>query len=149
MNMRKIAIATKAIERIAKEDHTTVDEVRLQIKVAMLNGLVSEGPKVKAYWQSIPHEGEVPTPEEFIAYTADVVRKLGLCSIGCFANSAFGALSHPDGGQVTLRFSYVVQHLKNIDVNAVMFSTIFASVLLYHDARDKIKYRVYNPQVAT
>jgi hypothetical protein len=44
----------------------------------MLNGLVSDDPRVKAYWQSIPHEGEIPTPEEFIAYTADIARKTGI-----------------------------------------------------------------------
>jgi len=78
MDKRKIAIAKRAIERIARENHTTVDEVRLQMKIAMMNGLISEDPKVKAYWQSIPCDGEVPTPEEFIAYTADVVRKTGV-----------------------------------------------------------------------
>lgn len=75
MDKKKIEIASNAIERIAKENRTTVEDVRLQIKIAMINGLVSSDPKVKAYWQSIPCEGEVPTPEEFIAYTADVVRK--------------------------------------------------------------------------
>ncbi len=78
MNKRKIDVATKAIEQIALKHNTTVDEVRLQIKVAMLNGLVSDDPRVKAYWQSIPHEGEIPTPEEFIAYTADIARKTGI-----------------------------------------------------------------------
>lgn len=78
MEKRKIEVAARAIERIAKENHTTVEEVRLQIKVAMINSLVSDDPKVKAYWQSIPYEGDVPTPEELIAYTADVVRKKGI-----------------------------------------------------------------------
>ena len=78
MNKEKIAIAKRAIEQIARNNNTTVDDVRLQIKVAMMNGLVSEDPKIKAYWQSIPHEGNVPTPEEFIAYTADFVRKSGV-----------------------------------------------------------------------
>jgi hypothetical protein len=75
MDKKKIESAHRALEQIAVKNHTTVDEVRLQIKIAMINGLVSEDPKVKAYWQSIPREGDVPTPEEFIAYTADVVRK--------------------------------------------------------------------------
>jgi hypothetical protein len=44
------------------------------MKVAMINGLVSEDLKTKAYWQSIPCEGDIPTPEEFIAYVADDVR---------------------------------------------------------------------------
>lgn len=78
MEKRNIEIAARAIERIAKENHSTVEEVRLQIKVAMINGLASDEPKIKAYWQSIPCEGDVPTPEEFIAYTADVVRKTGI-----------------------------------------------------------------------
>lgn len=45
-------------------------------KIAMINGLVSDDPRQKAYWKSIPREGDIPTPEEFIAYTADVVRKM-------------------------------------------------------------------------
>lgn len=60
MKKREIEIAERAIARIALEHHTTVEEVRLQIKVAMLNGLVSDDPKIKAYWKSIPHEGDVP-----------------------------------------------------------------------------------------
>lgn len=78
MDKRKIEIAKHAIEKIAVGNHTTAEEVRLQIKVAMINGLISEDPKIKAYWKSIPCEGEVPTPEEFIAYTADVVRNNGV-----------------------------------------------------------------------
>ena len=46
MDKKKIELATKAIERIAKENHTTVEEVRLQIKISMINGLVSSDPKV-------------------------------------------------------------------------------------------------------
>lgn len=75
MDKRKIESAKRAIEEIARKNNTTVDEVRLQIKVAMINGLVSEDPKIKAFWKSVPKEGEVPTPEELIAYTADIVRK--------------------------------------------------------------------------
>lgn len=75
MDKKKIDGAKRAIEQIAKKNHTTVEEVRLQIKVSMINGLVSEDPKIKAFWQSIPCEGEIPTPEELIAYTADIVRR--------------------------------------------------------------------------
>lgn len=78
MKKREIEIAERAIARIASEHHTSVEEVRLQIKIAMLNGLASDDPKIKAYWQSIPHEGDVPTPEELIAYTANVVKKRGI-----------------------------------------------------------------------
>jgi hypothetical protein len=74
---REIEIAERAIARIALEYHTTVEEVRLQIKVAMLNGLASDDPKIKAYWKSIPHEGDVPTPEELIAFTSKILKKRG------------------------------------------------------------------------
>ena len=46
MKKREIEIAERAIARIALEHHTTVEEVRLQIKIAMLNGLVSDDPKI-------------------------------------------------------------------------------------------------------
>lgn len=75
MDKQKIKSAQRALEQIAVKNHTTVNEVRLQIKIAMINGLVSDDPKIKAYWQSIPREGDVPTPEELVAYTADVIRK--------------------------------------------------------------------------
>jgi len=78
MDKRKIESAHRALEQIAEKNNTTVEEVRKQIKIAMINGLVSDDPRQKAYWQSIPCEGDVPTPEEFIAYTADVVRKMGM-----------------------------------------------------------------------
>lgn len=75
MDKRKIESAKCAIEQIAAKNHISADEVRLQMRIAMINGLASNDPKIKAYWQSIPRIGDVPTPEEFIAYTSDVVRK--------------------------------------------------------------------------
>lgn len=40
MDKRKIDSAKRAIAQIAIKNHTSVDEVRLQMKVAMINGLV-------------------------------------------------------------------------------------------------------------
>ena len=45
------------------------------IKIARINGLYREDPVQKAYWKSVPCEGDIPTLEEFIAYTAKVVKK--------------------------------------------------------------------------
>lgn len=75
MDKKSLEIAENAIKKLAQRDGVTVEYVRTQMKIAMLNGLCSEDPKIKAYWQSIPCEGDVPTPEEFIAYTAKVVKK--------------------------------------------------------------------------
>lgn len=50
--------AARAIEKIAIREHCSVEEVRKQIKVAMLNGLCGDDPKTKALWISIPISGE-------------------------------------------------------------------------------------------
>lgn len=39
----------------------------------MLNGLCSSNSNVKAFWDSIPHEKEVPSPDELIIYIAEIV----------------------------------------------------------------------------
>lgn len=68
-------VAENAIKKLAARDGVSVEYVRIQMKIAMINGLCSEDPVQKAYWKSIPCEGDIPTPEEFIAYTAKVVKK--------------------------------------------------------------------------
>lgn len=45
------------------------------IKIAMINDRRSEDPVQKACWKSSPCEGDIPTLEEFIAYTAKVMKK--------------------------------------------------------------------------
>lgn len=61
---------SEIIERIAAENNITADEVRRQMKLAMLSGMINQDPNVQALWKEIPCEGEVPTPEEFILWAA-------------------------------------------------------------------------------
>ena len=68
--MKKRIDAEKAIRIIAMKNGVTVEEVRKQIKLAMLAGLCSQDPAVQARWKKVPCKGEVPTPEELIAYIA-------------------------------------------------------------------------------
>lgn len=74
MKQSELRAAENAIAQIAARDGVSVGYVRKQMQIAMLNGLCSTDPKIKAYWDSIPREGEIPTPEELIAYTAKIVR---------------------------------------------------------------------------
>lgn len=67
--------AERALEHIAARDGVTVDVVRKQIQAAMLSGLTSSDPAVRAAWDKIPHKGEVATPEEVIAYQALKLKK--------------------------------------------------------------------------
>ena len=65
--------ADRALRKIAEREGVTVDSVRRQIQIAMINGLSSTDPKVKAFWDSIPRENEIPTPEELILYISGTI----------------------------------------------------------------------------
>jgi len=68
--------AENAIRKIAEREGVTVESVKKHMQIAMINGLCSTNPKVKAFWDSIPHEKEIPTPEEFITYVSmTIIRK--------------------------------------------------------------------------
>ena len=62
--------AEEALQTVAIRNGTTVEAVRKEIKLAMLAGLCNTDPTVQAKWKEIPCAGEVPTPEELIAYLA-------------------------------------------------------------------------------
>ena len=72
---RKRMTAEQALQQVAMRNHTTVEEVRKQIQIAMLYGLCNNDPAVKEKWNEIPHAGEVPTPEELISHLAEKVSK--------------------------------------------------------------------------
>lgn len=64
----ELAAARRAIEEVARREHKTVEEVRADMTEAMLEGWNSSDPAARALWQTIPCEGEMPTPEELIAW---------------------------------------------------------------------------------
>ena len=74
MNKVSLKSAQNAIKNIAERDGVSVDYVRKQMQLAMLNGLSSTDPQIKGYWSSIPRRGEVPTPEELIIFIAETVK---------------------------------------------------------------------------
>lgn len=67
--------AQQAIATIALREGISTEQVRTQIKLAMLCGLVNNDSQVQSAWGHIPHDGEVPTPEELIAFCADKLTK--------------------------------------------------------------------------
>ena len=68
--------AEQALQTVAIRDGTTVEEVRKEIKLAMLAGLCNTDPAVQTKWKEIPCAGDVPTPEELITYVAEKVTGL-------------------------------------------------------------------------
>lgn len=67
--------ARRAIAHIAMREGTTPEMVRKHIQLAMINGLVSDDPAIKAAWARIPKTGDVPTPEEVIAYYTQQIQQ--------------------------------------------------------------------------
>lgn len=73
MTRRELQIAEKAIRRIAIKEQKSIADVKKEMQKAMFVGLCSQDPVVQAYWRSIPCEGDLPTPEELILFTAGEV----------------------------------------------------------------------------
>lgn len=56
------------LEHIADENHVTPEEVLFEMQTAIQIGMNSTDPNVQRRWAEIPKKGEVPTPEEVMAY---------------------------------------------------------------------------------
>lgn len=64
----------KIIKKIAKQHHTTPEQVRREMEAAMEEAKRSHDPAVLAHWNAIPHKGEDVTPEELITYIASIAK---------------------------------------------------------------------------
>lgn len=60
--------AENIYRQVAMKNSTTVDEVKKQIKLAMLIGMCHQEPAIQRKWDSISHDGDVPTPEELLIF---------------------------------------------------------------------------------
>lgn len=60
-------------ERLARERNITVEEMKQIISGRIEQGLHDPDPEKRKSWEAIPHEGDVPMPEEWLKY---VVEKL-------------------------------------------------------------------------
>jgi len=63
--------AEEALQSVAQQNGTTVDEVKKEIALAILSGMSNPDPAVQARWKDIPRVGDVPTPEEMITYISE------------------------------------------------------------------------------
>jgi hypothetical protein len=72
--MKKIN-AEAAIRKIALREGIPFEEVRTEMKKAMLVGLYSQDPAIREKWGKIPCKGDIPTPEELIIYMVQNVEE--------------------------------------------------------------------------
>ena len=73
MNIR----AEAALLEVARRHHTTVEEVRREIRLAMAMAMCNPDPAARKIWGEIPCDGNVLTPEDLITYAAMRCRKSG------------------------------------------------------------------------
>lgn len=65
------------IERLARKQGITVEEMREQIAMRIKEGLNASDPKRRAQWEKIPRAGDIPTPEEYLEYILERVYEEG------------------------------------------------------------------------
>ena len=75
MNNNEIKKAQKSIKIIAEKENISADDVRREMKAAISVGLLNPDPEVQEMWKTIPCKGEVPEPEELIAWLAGQVKE--------------------------------------------------------------------------
>ena len=73
MKKKKIN-ADAALLEVARRHHTTVEEVRKEIRLAMIAAMCDPDPAIQKRWNVIPHAGDTLTPEDFITYVASQCR---------------------------------------------------------------------------
>lgn len=62
--------AEAALRKVARKNHTTLEEVRKEIRLAMIAAMCDPDPAIQRVWREIPHAGAALTPEDLIAYIA-------------------------------------------------------------------------------
>lgn len=54
------------LERIARENHTTPEDVYREMQIAIDAAFDNPDPEIRKNWENIHYEGERPTPEDVI-----------------------------------------------------------------------------------
>ena len=62
--------AEAAVRKVARKNHTTLEEVRKEIRLAMIAAMCDPDPSIQRVWLEIPCAGAALTPEDLIAYIA-------------------------------------------------------------------------------
>ena len=70
----KTATARRAIIEVARRREKSVAEVRELMVEAIADAFHTPDPAVQALWSQIPHNGDIPTPEEFILWMAEYLQ---------------------------------------------------------------------------
>lgn len=75
MKKRELDKARQAVKTIAENENISANDVRMEMKAAISDAMRNPDPKVKSMWESMPCKGDVPEPEELIAWLANLVKE--------------------------------------------------------------------------
>ena len=68
---KDLEAAKRAIAKVAQRENKSVEEVRADITEAVMVGWNNPDPLIRATWMRIPRMGDVPTPEEVVAWASN------------------------------------------------------------------------------
>ena len=66
--------ASRAVRTIARQENLSLDSVRKEMKTAIAEGMSNPDPAIKEIWKEIACNGEVPEPEDVIAWVVEQVK---------------------------------------------------------------------------
>ena len=72
---RRIRNAADIIRRIAQREGVSEQQARKEIEIAMSHAQHNPDPAVQARWATFHYAGAEPTIEEFILWSANIVRE--------------------------------------------------------------------------
>ena len=64
----------KILEKVAKQNGVSIEEVIKEITLAIDIGMASADPAAQKHWADMPKKGEKPTPEEAISYLTKKIK---------------------------------------------------------------------------
>jgi len=65
----------RTLQKIADGEGVSLNEIRREIEISIEAAQNDPDPKIQALWKSMPHKGGKITPEEFIAYITEIIKK--------------------------------------------------------------------------
>ena len=68
MRKKQQLLVENVLQKLAQKEGKTPQQIKAEIRTALMEGLQNPDPGVQAYWKQIPCTGDIPTPEEVILH---------------------------------------------------------------------------------
>ncbi len=75
LTLGEIMSARRSLQELARRKRTTLDSVLREINEAIAEMRANTDPQVRAKWAESPFADRAPSPEEFVAWCAKLVRE--------------------------------------------------------------------------